>query len=57
MAVNLGEDADTTGAIYGQLTGAFYGEGSIPKPWRSRLAHRLLIEYFAERLFHLGPTG
>ncbi len=50
-------NADTTGVVYGQLAGAFYGEGSIPKPWRSRLAHRLLIEYFAERLFHLGPTG
>jgi ADP-ribosyl-[dinitrogen reductase] hydrolase len=26
LAVNLGDDADTTGAIYGQLAGAFYGE-------------------------------
>ncbi|WP_351090088.1 ADP-ribosylglycohydrolase family protein, partial [Shewanella sp. S1-49-MNA-CIBAN-0167] len=26
LAVNLGEDADTTGAIYGQLAGAYYGE-------------------------------
>ena len=57
LAVNLGEDADTTGAIYGQLAGAFYGEESIPRSWRLRLAHRLLIEYFADRLFHLGPTG
>ncbi len=57
LAVNLGEDADTTGAVYGQLAGAFYGEEGIPKPWRLRLAHRLLIEYFAERLFHLGPSG
>ncbi len=55
MAINLGEDADTTGAIYGQLSGAFYGEEGIPKPWRWRLAHRLLIEYFAERLFALAP--
>ncbi|MDP9474599.1 MAG: ADP-ribosylglycohydrolase family protein [Actinomycetota bacterium] len=55
LAVNLGEDADTTGAIYGQLAGAFYGEEGIPKPWRRRLAHRLLIEYFAERLFALAP--
>ena len=57
LAVNLGEDADTTGAIYGQLAGAFYGEEGIPKPWRLKLAHRLLIEYLAERLFRLGPTG
>jgi hypothetical protein len=26
LAINLGEDAETTGAVYGQLTGAFYGE-------------------------------
>jgi ADP-ribosyl-[dinitrogen reductase] hydrolase len=30
LAVNLGDDADTTGAIYGQLAGAFYGEEAIP---------------------------
>jgi ADP-ribosyl-[dinitrogen reductase] hydrolase len=36
-AINLGFDADTTGAVYGQLAGAFYGESQ-------------LIESFAERL-------
>jgi ADP-ribosylglycohydrolase len=30
LAVNLGNDADTTGAIYGQLAGAFHGESEIP---------------------------
>ncbi|MBW6485462.1 MAG: ADP-ribosylglycohydrolase family protein [Syntrophobacterales bacterium] len=30
MAVNLGDDADTTGAIYGQLAGAYYGDKAIP---------------------------
>ena len=29
-AANLGEDADTTAAVYGQLAGAFYGEAGIP---------------------------
>ncbi len=38
-AVNLGDDADTTGAIYGQLAGAYYGEGAIPERWRKML-HR-----------------
>lgn len=33
MAVNIGGDADTIGAIYGQLAGAFYGVGCIPKNW------------------------
>jgi ADP-ribosyl-[dinitrogen reductase] hydrolase len=50
LAVNLGDDADTTGAVYGQLAGAFYGEGGIPESWRSKLAHRHLIESLAERL-------
>lgn len=30
LAVNLGEDADTTGAIYGQLAGAYYGKKDSP---------------------------
>ena len=36
--VNLGEDADTTGAVYGQIAGAFYGEDGIPAEWRAKLA-------------------
>ncbi len=54
LAVNLGNDADTTGAVYGQLAGAFYGEKEIPESWRSKLAHRDLIESFADRLFVLS---
>ncbi|GAB4336079.1 MAG: ADP-ribosylglycohydrolase family protein [Candidatus Abyssubacteria bacterium] len=51
MAVNLGDDADTTGAVYGQLAGAFYGERAIPELWRERLAHHEMIESFAEQLY------
>ncbi len=51
LAVNLGDDADTTGAVYGQLAGAFYGESGIPELWRSNLAYRRLIETFADQLF------
>lgn len=36
--VNLGDDADTTGAVYGQLAGAFYGEAVLPVPWLELLA-------------------
>ena len=39
MAVNLGDDADTTGAVCGQIAGAFYGVGAIPEEWKSQL-HR-----------------
>jgi ADP-ribosylglycohydrolase len=54
MAVNLGNDADTTGAIYGQIAGAYYGESGIPGPWLSVLAQRDLIESFADRLAELA---
>ncbi len=57
LAVNLGDDADTTGAVYGQLAGVFYGEGAIPEAWRARLAHRELIESLADRLFTVAPAG
>lgn len=50
LAVNLGDDADTTGAVYGQLAGAYYGEAGLPEPWLSTLAHRELVESYAERL-------
>ena len=54
MAVNLGDDADTTGAVYGQLAGAFYGEKSIPESWRSKLAHRDLIGSYANQLLKVS---
>jgi ADP-ribosyl-[dinitrogen reductase] hydrolase len=56
LAVNLGNDADTTGAVYGQLAGAFYGEGGIPDSWRSRLALRDTIVSMAEGLFALAQA-
>jgi ADP-ribosylglycohydrolase len=37
-AVNLGDDADTTAAIFGQVAGAHYGEATIPLTWRGKLA-------------------
>jgi ADP-ribosylglycohydrolase len=50
-AVNLGDDADTTGAIYGQLAGAYYGVKAIPQDWIERLALRELITEKATGLF------
>ncbi|KQT47916.1 hypothetical protein ASG52_11700 [Methylobacterium sp. Leaf456] len=38
LAVNLGDDSDTVGAITGQIAGAIYGVSAIPKPWRDGLA-------------------
>lgn len=54
MAVNLGDDADTTGAIYGQLAGAYYGVEGIPQEWREQLAKKDLIECLAEGLCDLS---
>ena len=52
--VNLGDDADTTGAVYGQLAGACYGVESIPPEWRRRLAMGAEIESLADSLFERG---
>lgn len=38
MAANLGEDADTTAAVTGQLAGALYGASDIPEAWVTRVA-------------------
>jgi len=57
LAVNLGGDADTCGAVYGQLAGAFYGETAIPERWRKVLAHRALIESLADKLHHLSGNS
>ncbi len=55
LAVNLGHDADTTGAIFGQLAGAYYGIDGIPPAWRDCLAHGALILRLANALFEKRP--
>ncbi|MCR4411676.1 MAG: ADP-ribosylglycohydrolase family protein [Thermoguttaceae bacterium] len=52
-AVNLGDDADTTGAVCGQLAGAFWGESGIPRPWRQGLARPDMIEKALEGLLNV----
>lgn len=49
-AVNLGEDADTTGAVCGQLAGAYYGASAIPARWLDKLHRREEIAAMAGRL-------
>jgi ADP-ribosyl-[dinitrogen reductase] hydrolase len=55
-AVNLGNDADSTGAIYGQLAGAFYGVNGLPRDWLERLAMRELIGEKADALFDFSAA-
>ena len=44
LAVNLGDDADTTGAVCGQLAGAYWGESGIPAEWLEGLVRPEMIE-------------
>jgi ADP-ribosyl-[dinitrogen reductase] hydrolase len=54
MVVNLGDDADTTGAVYGQIAGAYYGVTEIPQPWLDKIAMGEYIRRQARRLCELS---
>jgi ADP-ribosyl-[dinitrogen reductase] hydrolase len=49
-AANLGDDADTTAAICGQVAGAYYGMQGIPQHWLDKLVMRETIETLAVQL-------
>jgi ADP-ribosyl-[dinitrogen reductase] hydrolase len=49
-AVNLGDDADTVGAVTGQLAGALYGRQAIPETWEKMLCNVDTIRRVAETL-------
>jgi ADP-ribosyl-[dinitrogen reductase] hydrolase len=53
-AANLGDDADTTAAVCGQVAGAHYGESGIPKGWLDRLVMREEIRALADKLWQKG---
>jgi ADP-ribosyl-[dinitrogen reductase] hydrolase len=53
IAVNMGGDSDTIGAVYGQLAGAFYGLEAIPLEWRNLLFQYDDIVRVASRLSQL----
>lgn len=55
LAANLGDDADTTAAVCGQIAGAHYGVGDIPTPWLEHLSMGDLMEDLTDRLL-LGPA-
>jgi ADP-ribosyl-[dinitrogen reductase] hydrolase len=56
-AANLGEDADTTAAICGQLAGALYGEEAIPPEWLAKLVMRRQIAGLADALRRARAAG
>jgi ADP-ribosyl-[dinitrogen reductase] hydrolase len=53
-AANLGDDADTTAAIAGQLAGAWYGATGIREDWLEKLVMRERITELADGLFELS---
>jgi ADP-ribosyl-[dinitrogen reductase] hydrolase len=53
LAVNLGDDADTSGAIYGQIAGAFYSADGIPAEWKAKVTMHELIIGLADRFYAL----
>jgi ADP-ribosylglycohydrolase len=57
LAVNLGDDADTTGAVFGQLAGAHYGAAGISPGWLELLAWRDRITGLADKLLSLAQQS
>lgn len=47
-AVNLGDDADTTGAVTGQLAGAFWGYSGIPQSLIDGLDRKDMIDKYLD---------
>lgn len=48
--IALGDDTDTTGAVYGQLAGAYWGVDAIPQRWCDKLLQREAIVQLADDL-------
>lgn len=56
LAVNLGDDADTVGAVAGQLAGARYGYEAVPANWTTTVAWSDRIVTLARDLHKAGPA-
>ena len=52
--VNQGQDADTVGAIYGQIAGAYYGVDQIPAQWRQDLWQVSMLEEVFSKLWNIN---
>lgn len=55
-AVNLGDDADTVGAVAGGLAGAAYGPFAVPRRWSQALTGRAALDQLAEGLYGVYCT-
>lgn len=54
LAANLGDDADTVAAVYGQLAGAYYGEHTIDPNWIKTLSKFHIFYLYADKLLRFG---
>jgi ADP-ribosylglycohydrolase len=43
LLVNMGDDADTVGAVFGTLAGAHYGVDNIPAKWLQALQQHAMV--------------
>jgi ADP-ribosyl-[dinitrogen reductase] hydrolase len=57
MAVALGDDADSTGAVTGALAGAAYGSAALPTRWVETVQFRDRLESEAVRLLALSERA
>lgn len=57
MTANLGDDADTTAAVAGQIAGAYYGYDGIPNKWLDKLTMKEeIVELATKLLEHVNKT-
>jgi len=57
LAVNLADDADSVGAVTGQLAGALYGLSGIPARWLAPLAWQERLVAVADALLDAGAAA
>lgn len=55
-AVNLGGDADTIGAVTGQIAGAYYGLNNIPQKWIDIITHSKQLQDIAYDLNYVNKN-
>ena len=56
LAINLAGDADTVGAVTGQIAGALYGESGIPARWRAKVVQYDRLRRLAIELYRFTPA-
>jgi len=57
LGLAVGDDADTTAAVCGQVAGAHYGMAGIPQTWLDRLTMRDEINTLADQLLVARPEA